>query len=376
MTNEKKGKQEEYKRANEYVESVYQENPPPYSEEELDGIFAQVRQLAPNVKLDRSWLERMIEILSRRKPECHVRPRANEEWEHIFPRYPISPEDGFSKSFAPDQVSDIRDTLSKFGLVVVRVFSKETCQATIAAMFEEINSMESTTRKEYLHPEIHDTWKNCNWPNGAKKFLVPRPAFHLQAFANRVDQNIYSVFSNLWQEHRLRVSIDNWGVTRGSTSLLLNDYDGLPQRVDKPRWGKGISPHWDYNPWLFVREVEQGRNPGYQGVVALNDHVPGMGCHRTLPGGMPFLRQWTLEHGCPEGMTERKRQSHRPKENDPILQYMQEIPLRRGDLLIWSWGQLHATANNESDTMRLHQYMRMFPAPEADPFYELLDHHE
>lgn len=143
------------------------------------------------------------------------------------------------------------------------------------------------------------------------------------------------------------------------------------ERVIKPSWGKGISPHWDYNPWLFVRVTKQGINPGYQGVVALNDHTPGMGCHKTLPGGLPFLEQWTREHGNP--LLAHKRASHRPRVDDPILQYMQEIPLRRGDLLVWSWGQLHATTHNRSDQMRLHQYIRLYPAPEVDPFYEQHD---
>lgn len=52
---------------------------------------------------------------------------------------------------------------------------------------------------------------------------------------------------------------------------------------------------------------------------------------------------------------------------------MQETPNCQGDLLLWSWGQLHATAHNHSDKMQLHQYIRMFPAPEVDPFYEQHD---
>ena len=52
---------------------------------------------------------------------------------------------------------------------------------------------------------------------------------------------------------------------------------------------------------------------------------------------------------------------------------MQELPLRRGHIVIWSWGQLHASSPNLSSRMRLHQYIRMFPAAELDPFYEQHD---
>ena len=139
--------------------------------------------------------------------------------------------------------------------------------------------------------------------------------------------------------------------------------------VDRPKWGKGIRPHWDYNPWLLVSEVEAGRNPGYQAVVALNEHSSGMGCHLTLPGCFPFLPQWCSEHACPMDLGQ-KRRSHRPDEDDPIRDYMQEIPLRQGEMIVWSWGQLHATDHNDSDKLRMHQYIRMVPAHEVDPFYE------
>ena len=41
---------------------------------------------------------------------------------------------------------------------------------------------------------------------------------------------------------------------------------------------------------------------------------------------------------------------------------MQPIPLRKGEMVIWNMGQLHANTKNFSDKMRLSQYMRMLPA--------------
>lgn len=41
---------------------------------------------------------------------------------------------------------------------------------------------------------------------------------------------------------------------------------------------------------------------------------------------------------------------------------MQPIPLRKGEIIIWNYGQLHGTTDNQSNQMRLMQYIRMFPA--------------
>lgn len=360
---------EEYQKAEDYVRSVYQASPPPYSESQLLSVLAEVEGLAPRVSLDRGWLERLILRLSKQSPELHAVERSDREWSALFPRYPET-SDGFVKSLQPHEHEAIRQTLDTYGLVVVQAFSPEVCSATIDAMFEEVNAQVAALGKDTpaVHPEQSWTWDDRNWPVQSK-FLLRQPAFHPQAFANRVASNVYDVFAMLWQEDRLRVTIDNWGIARGSKNLLLPNEQGELVPTEKRRWGKGIKPHWDYNPWLWVDEVEQGRNPGYQAVVALNEHHSGMGCHLTLPGGAPFLAQWCREHACPSGLG-KKRRSHRPEEDDPIRQYMQEIPLRQGEMLIWSWGQLHATAHNDSDRMRLHQYIRVFPARESDPFYE------
>ena len=44
------------------------------------------------------------------------------------------------------------------------------------------------------------------------------------------------------------------------------------------------------------------------------------------------------------------------------MKSMQRIPLRQGEMVIWNYGQCHATTKNFSDRMRLMQYIRMFPA--------------
>ena len=117
------------------------------------------------------------------------------------------------------------------------------------------------------------------------------------------------------------------------------------------------------NPWQCLRDFDQGLPPGYQGVLALRDQDMETGCHLTLPGCCHFLKQWTLERR--EAEAARSMKSFRAAEDDPLLRYMQPMPLRQGEMVIWSAAQLHGSTHNQGEKMRCSQYIRMFPAQEA-----------
>ena len=275
--------------------------------------------------------------------------RSEEEWQSLFPRYP-SLENGFLQSFEATDDHGIRQFLEKYGFCVVKVLTRDECEKSILAMFEEINQLR--IKKGLDGPQIDaedpSTWSDRNWPSSCK-FLVDSVALHPQAFANRCSPKIYEVFSSIFQESRLHVSVDKWGVARGAK--------------DKPRWRIGLKPHWDVNPWQCVRDFESGNNPGYQGMVALRDQDLETGCHLTLPGCTHFLKQWTLERRLEK--VSKSKKSFRAEEDDPLLRYMQPVPLQQGEMVIWSCAQLHGSTHNHSNRMRLTQYIRMFPAKEA-----------
>ena len=118
-----------------------------------------------------------------------------------------------------------------------------------------------------------------------------------------------------------------------------------------------------------VRDFESGNNPGYQGMVALRDQDLETGCHLTLPGCTHFLKQWTLERRLEK--VSKSKKSFRAEEDDPLLRYMQPVPLQQGEMVIWSCAQLHGSTHNHSNRMRLTQYIRMFPAKEAGLGHQL-----
>ena len=216
-------------------------------------------------------------------------------------------------------------------------------------------------------------------------FLTNCPAFHPVAFRNRFNRKIESVFASIFGTNELNVSVDNWGLNRPyKTRCTLDGNTDDSDYVVHSKWQHSLKPHWDYSPWLFVQEMERGYDPGYQGIVALNDHNLETGCHRNLPRGIHHMKAWAQEHRYPysdkmkykqynDGNMKYIQKSEKPKEDDPICEYMQNVPIRKGDLIIWSWGQLHANSPNIGEKWRFVQYIRMFPAPNVHPNYAMHD---
>lgn len=333
--------------------------------EDASFLLAHARAAAPDVALSEGWLADVLSRIAREQPHILRIPRSPEQWAARFPRYPTDAE-GFAVALPATALPAIRASLERLGVAVVSVLTPEECQATIAGMFAEINSLTKPGRPTIL-PDVPHTWHSRNWPSRSK-FLLRRPALHPVAFANRTHPVLYRLFAGLWEEERLCVTVDNWGIARGTRGMRFPQEDGSVAVEDRPRWSQEIAPHWDYNPWLFVDEVRSGRQPGWQGLLALVDQTVEGGCHRTLPGGTAFLEQWCQERVCPEGLG-RQRRSHRPEADDPVRDWMQDIALRAGSIVLWSWGQLHASVPSRGSSLRLHQYIRLFPAASVDPFY-------
>ena len=99
-------------------------------------------------------------------------------------------------------------------------------------------------------------------------------------------------------------------------------------------------------------------------MVALRDQDLETGCHLTLPGCTHFLKQWSLERKLEK--VSKTMKSFRASQEDPLLRYMQPVPLRQGEMVIWSCAQLHGSSHNHSNKTRLSQYIRMFPAKDLD----------
>ena len=66
---------------------------------------------------------------------------------------------------------------------------------------------------------------------------------------------------------------------------------------------------------------------------------------------------WVTQHTIhnPKGNTTR------PLDDDPMSKRLQRFPLRRGEMVIWNYGLVHANYPNYSSNWRFVQFIRMLP---------------
>jgi hypothetical protein len=92
--------------------------------------------------------------------------RSEEELQQLFPRYPT--EDGYMKSYLPDQDKEYIPMLEKYGFVVIKVFDSDICEETIKELFEDMNKYASKRQVKKLSREDPTSWEQCNWPSKGK----------------------------------------------------------------------------------------------------------------------------------------------------------------------------------------------------------------
>jgi hypothetical protein len=153
---------------------------------------------------------------------------------------------------------------------------------------------------------------------------------HPLQWSLRQSPRIYSVFAQMLGDKNLWVSID-----RGKLAPPTRDV-GAPQN--------GFI-HWDIDTTALPRPVP------LQGLVALTDTGYDQGGFQCVPGFPAEFADWaaTQPHG---------RDPYRPDlSNLNII----DVPLRAGDLLLWSALLPHGNSVNRSSKPRLVQFVRMYP---------------
>jgi len=98
--------------------------------------------------------------------------------------------------------------------------------------------------------------------------------------------------------------------------------------------------------------------PELQGLVSFVDSPIEVGGLRILPGSNKHLKTWCKEHRC----LTKKHGGFKVDEKDPLNKYLQKIPLRKGELVIWNVSCLHGTFPNDSPNMRIYQFIRLMPS--------------
>ena len=103
-----------------------------------------------------------------------------------------------------------------------------------------------------------------------------------------------------------------------------------------------------------------------QGILALVDCREEDGGFHAVPGFQNFIQTWTKQN---EQLCLDSNQSGDPTtvqipKDDSIREHIQRMPIRKGSLLIWDSRLPHGNFPNNSNSMRIVQYLHM--APVAD----------
>eukprot|EP01117_Protostelium_nocturnum_P017202 TRINITY_DN6970_c0_g1_i1.p1 TRINITY_DN6970_c0_g1~~TRINITY_DN6970_c0_g1_i1.p1 ORF type:complete len:355 (-),score=100.96 TRINITY_DN6970_c0_g1_i1:108-1172(-) len=283
-----------------------------------------------------------------------------EELKKTFPRYP-SDGDGYLVAYETNQADLYLPVLKKYGFVVVNVLTSQECDETIPEFLQDSNENPKGLQEKRITLEDPSSWENVNWPSSSK-FQFSKSACGQKAFDNRCNPRIYELFQHIYQgENKLWISIDKWGVMRGTKNLRMVDAEGKENWVEREDWRSELKMHWDLNPWLYVNEVEkEGHHPMYQGLVALVDCPEEVGGFLCVPGSTPFLSEWTKHKQA----THMKPLSIRVPEDDKMIEFKQKVTLRKGQMVVWDSGQAHANFANRGDQCRIYQFIRMAPACE------------
>ncbi|WLQ17244.1 phytanoyl-CoA dioxygenase family protein [Hahella aquimaris] len=189
-----------------------------------------------------------------------------------------------------------------------------------------------------MDPEDAATWSKPQLRQHEMKELNNSgmvECYHHQAlWVSRQTQRVYDAFVDIWDREDLWVTIDR-------ANLNTPNRDG--------RQFSGFI-HWDADSTMVPPPI------GVQGVLALSDTDERCGGFQCVPQLFHDFERW--------------KQSQ-PAGRDPwvpdLTGYEPEfIPMRKGDLLIFNSLLAHGIRPNQSDRVRMAQYISMAPANESD----------
>jgi hypothetical protein len=317
--------------------------------------------------------------------EIHLSP-GNDEIFHPDP-LPVD-ADGFIVSFNVEQQEEILAFFERHGVVVVsNVLTDEQCQRSVDEVWLFLKEMFS----EKIEQDKPETW-SFGWPNFSKLGILGNERWlYPQACDNRQNPNIYQVFRTLLGDNELIVNITRAGLMRPTKNIF---FPSLNKTEDREEW-KTVSEwlHIDMNP-LTGRCTTYGfenvsedhfdssddpleaqnkpTNNGMrirklQGILALVDCREEDGGFHAVPGFQHFIQTWTKQNQqlCLDTNKGGDPTTVQIPENDPIRQHIQRMPIRKGSLLVWDSRLPHGNFPNNSNGMRIVQYLHMAPVSDA-----------
>lgn len=218
-------------------------------------------------------------------------------------------------------------TWQSYGYIIVpQVVAQEQVDALKSFLWEfqemDANDPETWQKPQLLQYGLKDL-------NGSGMV----EAYHHQTlWDNRQSQKIYDIFVDIWDREDLWVTIDR---------ANLN-----PPNRDKSKFDGFL--HWD---------IDTARDPlihNVQAIVTMVDTTPEMGGFQCVPDLFHNFDEWAKIQPA-------DRNGFLPDRGEYELVHPQ---LKAGDMLIFNSLMAHGIKVNNSDQVRMAQYISMFPAQE------------
>lgn len=202
---------------------------------------------------------------------------------------------------------------------------------------------------DHLAAVVADIWKHVG-ADPADPATWYRPG--IIGYAGMVEMYHYQ---SLWNNRQLpqvhQVFADIFGTEQLWVSLDRTNFKP-PANEQYPNYNVKGFIHWDtdINHYPDIPFAVQG-------VLALTDTAADMGGFQCIPENYQELGQW---------LARRYPDQEIPHSPDISEYSVTQVPLRAGDMVIWSTLLLHGNGINSSNRPRLAQYITMSPAREGD----------
>jgi len=216
-------------------------------------------------------------------------------------------------------VSDLREAIDRDGYVIV---PDAVPSEALAAVLADVERHTETSLDDPA------TWCRSSARDDVYADGGMVEMYHYQSMWDvRQDPRMHGIFSALWGTDALWVSIDR---------ICMKPPNAMrPAQNDFIHWDVDITKYPDIP--FFV-----------QGVLALTDTDDDMGGFQCVPEVYRDLEAWLALHAAE--FNGEPRFSH---------EEITRVPMRAGDLLIWSGHLPHGNGLNRSDRLRLAQYVMM-----------------
>eukprot|EP01125_Pyxidicula_operculata_P007257 TRINITY_DN2471_c0_g1_i1.p1 TRINITY_DN2471_c0_g1~~TRINITY_DN2471_c0_g1_i1.p1 ORF type:complete len:408 (-),score=96.85 TRINITY_DN2471_c0_g1_i1:19-1242(-) len=250
-------------------------------------------------------------------------------------------------SFTQDQLKFLEENGY---LVIKNLFSADVCDQMvheISSRAEKLDGIKQNDPKTWEEVRMNlgffDIWHNPTY------------------YKIRQDPKLYSIFAQLLKNPKLTCSLDR--VCMKPPKWIEKEVvDGKIERIEFTQPSKfGI--HNDMNLW-FLEES------GYQGGLCLSSCPVGGGGFVCVPGYHKLEKIRKYRHDFIEGrlgtttIPPPKESKFNWYEDREVCEKAIEIPMEKGDFVVWSTRLPHSNALNTTNHWRFHCYVRYVPSDE------------